>query len=307
MDNCERAARLTAEMERVSALLESYLERVIPSEGLPQQTVANAMRYSLLGGGKRIRPFLLLACHRMCKGEERQALPLAAALEMIHTYSLIHDDLPGMDDDTLRRGRPTNHVVYGVGQAILAGDGLLNYAFETMLSASLKDAGRARPCLEAIAEIARGSGVKGMVLGQCLDLDSEKNGVPEEKREQTLEDIQRGKTACMFIYPLRAACRLCGASEAELTALTRYAEAFGLLFQATDDLLDVVGDAAEVGKTLGKDEKSGKLTCVSVYGVEQTRARVESEHKAALAALGVFGERAGFFRKLVDDMVDRTK
>ena len=264
------------------------------------------MRYSVMAGGKRLRPSMLLAAADMLGGAE-EALDFACAVEMIHTYSLIHDDLPGMDDDTLRRGRPTNHVVYGVGQAILAGDGLLNYAFETMLSASLKDAGRARPCLEAIAEIARGSGVKGMVLGQCLDLDSEKNGVPEEKREQTLEDIQRGKTACMFIYPLRAACRLCGASEEDLSALTRYAEAFGLLFQATDDLLDVVGDAAEVGKTLGKDEKSGKLTCVSVYGVEQTRARVESEHKAALAALGVFGERAGFFRKLVDDMVDRTK
>ena len=137
MDNCERAARLTAEMERVSALLESYLERVIPSEGLPQQTVANAMRYSLLGGGKRIRPFLLLACHRMCKGEERQALPLAAALEMIHTYSLIHDDLPCMDNDDYRRGRPTNHKVFGETMAVLAGDGLLTAAFETALSADL--------------------------------------------------------------------------------------------------------------------------------------------------------------------------
>ena len=290
-------------LKEYAARVEARLEQLLPGGGA---VVNNAMRYSVMAGGKRLRPSMLLAAADMLGGAP-EALDFACAVEMIHTYSLIHDDLPGMDDDTLRRGRPTNHVVYGVGQAILAGDGLLNYAFETMLSASLKDAGRARPCLEAIAEIARGSGVKGMVLGQCLDLDSEKNGVPEEKREQTLEDIQRGKTACMFIYPLRAACRLCGASEEDLSALTRYAEAFGLLFQATDDLLDVVGDAAEVGKTLGKDEKSGKLTCVSVYGVEQTRARVESEHKAALAALGVFGERAGFFRKLVDDMVDRTK
>ena len=151
---------------------------------------------------------MLLAAADLLGGAP-EALDFACAVEMIHTCSLIHDDLPGMDDDTLRRGRPTNHVVYGVGQAILAGDGLLNYAFETMLSASLKDAGRARLRLEAIAEIARGSGVKGMVLGQCLDLDSEKNGVPEEKREQTLEDIQRGKppacssTRCVPPAPLR--------------------------------------------------------------------------------------------------------
>lgn len=290
-------------LKEYAARVEARLEQLLPGGGA---VVNDAMRYSVMAGGKRLRPSMLLAAADMLGGAP-EALDFACAVEMIHTYSLIHDDLPGMDDDTLRRGRPTNHVVYGVGQAILAGDGLLNYAFETMLSASLKDAGRARPCLEAIAEIARGSGVKGMVLGQCLDLDSEKNGVPEEKREQRIEDIQRGKTACMFIYPLRAACRLCGASEMELAALSRYASAFGLLFQATDDLLDVVGDAAEVGKTLGKDEKSGKLTCISVYGVEKTRARVEGEHRAALEALELFGTRATFFRELVDSMVDRTK
>ena len=290
-------------LKEYAARVEARLDQLLPGGG---PIVSEAMRYSVMAGGKRLRPSMLLAAADMLGGAP-EALDFACAVEMIHTYSLVHDDLPGMDDDTLRRGRPTNHVVYGVGQAILAGDGLLNTAFETMFAASLRDAARARPCLEAMAEIARGSGVKGMILGQCLDLDSERNGVPVETREQMLEDIQQGKTACMFIYPLRAACRLCGASEAELEALSQYASAFGLLFQATDDLLDVLGDAAEVGKTLGKDEKSGKLTCISVYGVEKTRARVASEHVRAIAALDTFGPRAAFFRALVDDMVDRTK
>ena len=184
---------------------------------------------------------------------------------------------------------------------------LLNFAFETMLAAALRKPERARPCLEAISEIARGAGVQGMILGQCLDLDSEKNGVPEGTEQEMLEHIQQGKTACMFIYPLRAACRLCGADAEAVEALTEYGSAFGLLFQATDDLLDVAGDAAEVGKTLGKDEKSGKLTCISVYGVEKTRARVESEHARAVAALKPFASRAAFLRELVDSMVDRTK
>ena len=224
-------------------------------------------------------------------------MPAASAqwLSLIHIY------------DTMRRGRPTNHVVYGVGQAILAGDGLLNSAFEVMLNASLKDKARASRCLEAIAQIARGAGVKGMIYGQCLDLDSEKHGVAEDRREDMLERIQHGKTACMFIHPLRAACCLCGAGEEETRALSDYGAAFGLVFQATDDLLDVRGDAAEVGKTLGKDEKAGKLTCISVYGEEATRRRVESEKARAIEVLEPFGARAAFFRELVDSMVDRTK
>ncbi len=290
-------------LREYAARVEERLEQLLPGGGA---VVNDAMRYSVMAGGKRLRPAMLLAAADMFGGAQ-EALDFACAVEMIHTYSLIHDDLPGMDDDTLRRGRPTNHVVYGVGQAILAGDGLLNFAFETMLAAALKLPGRARPCLEAIAEIARGAGVTGMILGQCLDLDSEKNGVPESGREETLERIQQGKTACMFIYPLRAACRLCGADAGAIEALTQYGSAFGLLFQATDDLLDVSGDAAEVGKTLGKDEKSGKLTCISVYGVEKTRTRVESEHARAVSALEMFGPRAAFLRELVDSMVNRTK
>ena len=153
-------------LKEYAARVEARLEQLLPGGG---PIVGEAMRYSVMAGGKRLRPAMLLAAADLLGGAP-EALDFACAVEMIHTYSLIHDDLPGMDDDTLRRGRPTNHVVYGVGQAILAGDGLLNGAFETMLAASLRDEARARPCLEAMAEIARGSGAKGMVLGQCFDL-----------------------------------------------------------------------------------------------------------------------------------------
>ena len=258
--------------------------------------LADSMRYSLLAGGKRLRPSMLLAAVEMLGGEASEALDYACAVEMIHTYSLIHDD-------TMRRGRPTNHVVFGVGQASLAGDGLLNFAFETMLAAALRRPERASAGLLAIAEIARGSGVTGMIAGQVLDLYCERERIADAS---ALEAIQRGKTACMFLYPLRAAARLQNADEAILAALTDYGTAFGLLFQATDDLLDVVGSAEAMGKTLGKDAASGKLTCVSAYGVDGTRALVEAQHRAAVDALSIFGERASFFVQLVDGMVSRT-
>ena len=266
--------------------------------------LSRSMRYSLEAGGKRLRPSMLLAAVEMLGGDVDDALDYACAVEMIHTYSLIHDDLPGMDDDTLRRGRPTNHVVFGQGQAILAGDGLLNCAFETMLNHACDHPDRAASYLAAIREIATGAGVTGMIAGQVMDLYCERNHVGDEK---SLGYIQYGKTACMFIYPLRAAGRLCGAGEDDIRALSDYGRAFGLLFQATDDLLDVTGNQADVGKTLGKDAESGKLTCVSAYGVEGTRALVERLHGDAVRALEPYGDRAAFFRGLVDSMVDRTK
>ena len=176
-------------------------------------------------------------------------------------------------------------------------------AFETMLAAALRRPERAAAGLSAIAEIARGSGVTGMIAGQALDLYCERERISDVS---ALEAIQRGKTACMFLYPLRAAARLQNADEATLAALTDYGTAFGLLFQATDDLLDVVGSAEAMGKTLGKDAASGKLTCVSAYGVDGTRALVEAQHRAAVEALAGFGERASFFVQLVDGMVSRT-
>lgn len=265
--------------------------------------LAESMRYSLLAGGKRLRPAMLLAAVDMLGGDIEKCLDFACAVEMIHNYSLIHDDLPGMDNDTMRRGRPTNHVVFGEGQAILAGDGLLNMAFEVMLSRAVAYR-RELPCaLEAVYEIATGSGVTGMIAGQVMDLFCEHNRVHGEAE---LSFIQRDKTACMFIYPLRAAGWLAGAETADIDALGQYGEAFGRLFQATDDLLDVIGDTAEMGKTLGKDAQQGKLTMVALHGVEGTRRIVLAQRDAALHALERFDARADFFRDLICAMVRRT-
>lgn len=262
-----------------------------------------SMGYSVLAGGKRLRPSMLLAAVELLGGNCEDALDIACAVEMIHSYSLIHDDLPGMDDDVLRRGRPTNHVVFGEGQAILAGDGLLNGAFELMLKAACEgglDAGR---CLNAIREIATGAGVRGMIAGQVKDLECERGRCGGEEE---LSYIQYCKTACMFIYPLRAAARLCGAEEEKLDALTRFGEAYGRLFQATDDLLDVVGDVENMGKTLGKDAEQGKLTMISTYGIEKTREMIAELEKQALDALAIFDEDADLFRDLVRACVVRV-
>ena len=295
----EYAARVNARLGEIPAVIPKNEYEI----GKMPWLLSESMRYSLSAGGKRLRPSMLLAAVEMLGGDAAFALDFACAVEMIHTYSLIHDDLPGMDNDTLRRGRPTNHVVFGEGQAILAGDGLLNCAFETMLAAAAARPDMACESLAAIREIATGAGVTGMIAGQVMDLycEREKTG-----GERALSYIQHGKTACMFIYPLRAAGRLSKAQEAEIEALSQYGRAFGLLFQATDDLLDVTGTTADIGKTLGKDAESGKLTCVSAYGVEGTRALVERLHAQALAAIARFGDKGGFFANLVDSMVNRT-
>lgn len=301
MRSLEKYARfVNARLEEIPAVIP---EGQYDIGGMPW-LLSKSMRYSLSAGGKRLRPAMLLAAVEMLGGDIDDALDFACAVEMIHTYSLIHDDLPGMDDDTMRRGRPTNHVVFGEGQAILAGDGLLNCAFETMLAAAAERPDRALDYLLAMREIATGAGVTGMIAGQVMDLYCEAEQIGDVK---ALEYIQRNKTACMFIYPLRAAARLCRANAQALEALTRYGGAFGLLFQATDDLLDVTGDAGDMGKTLGKDAESGKLTCVSAYGIDGTRALVDKLHGEAIEALKPFGGGAKFFSDLVDAMVYRTK
>lgn len=295
----EYAALVNRRLETIPAVVEEGRFQI----GEMPWLLSQSMRYSLCAGGKRLRPSMLLAAVELLGGDIEIALDYACAVEMIHTYSLIHDDLPGMDNDTMRRGRPTNHVVFGEGQAILAGDGLLNGAFETMLAAACSHPESAANALLAIREIATGAGVTGMIAGQAMDLHCESQARADI---ESLEYIQYGKTACMFIYPLRAAGRLCGANEAQLRALTDYGRAFGLLFQATDDLLDVTGSAADMGKTLGKDAQSGKLTCVSCYGVEGARARVEKLRREAVSAMACFGEDAAFFTALADSMVNRT-
>ena len=262
-----------------------------------------AMRYSVLAGGKRLRPAMLLAAVDMLGGDRAEAMPYAAAIEMIHTYSLVHDDLPGMDDDSLRRGRPTNHVVFGVGQAILAGDALLNQAYELMLAHALSDPARVAQRTRAAWEIARGAGVQGMIAGQSVDLSCERGAIDVEP--EMLKYIHLHKTGSMFRGALRAACALSGATDDEMRALSRYASNFGMMFQAVDDLLDVEGDERSLGKTPGKDVASGKLTCVSVYGTGGTRALIIELQQEAMDALAPFGERAAFFQDLLCEMMHR--
>jgi len=285
-------------------MVEDRLRKLLADEAEERPVLLNeSMSYSVFAGGKRLRPVMLLAAVEMLGADAEDALDFACAIEMIHTYSLIHDDLPGMDNDDMRRGRPTSHVVYGEGQAILAGDALLSYAMEIMLNAAI----RLLPApggLYAAAEIARGAGVTGMVAGQCLDLQMEGKDVSESM----LYTIQHGKTACMFLYPLRAAGRLAGAQPQKMCRLTAFGEAFGHLFQATDDLLDVIGSSEVVGKSLGKDAQEDKLTCIKVYGVEGTREHVRRRLQDALEALDGLAKMdcdTRFFADLATQMVAR--
>lgn len=286
--------------ERFEALLPAAERDSFVPGGMPG-LLADSMRYSLLAGGKRLRPAMLLACCEMLGGDVDEALDCACALEMIHTYSLIHDDLPGMDDDELRRGKPTNHVVYGVGQAILAGDGLLNLAYEVMLANAARHPAHLDRHLVAISEIARGAGVTGMIAGQVADLYVEgKSGFGEDM----LRYIHLGKTAAMFRGAMRGGARLAGADEKTVNALSEYADAFGLLFQASDDVLDITA-SAEFGKSKGKDERDGKLTAVSVWTLEGAQAHVRAELARAEGALDGFGAEADFFRALADEAARR--
>ncbi len=299
-------------LKEYAAIVEQKLYELLPETEQKHPQIGevpwlqmNSMRYSVMAGGKRLRPSMLLAAADMLGVEREEALIPACALEMIHTYSLIHDDLPGMDNDSLRRGRPTNHVVFGEGQTILAGDGLLTEAFQIMLENAMAHPEHAARHNAAIFEIAQGAGASGMVAGQCMDLYCERENVRDE---ELLHYIHINKTARMFISPLRAAGRLAGLApdSAEMYALTAYAVNFGILFQAVDDILDVVGDAAVLGKSTGKDAESGKLTFVTLYGLDGARAQAEERCKKAREALAVFAGKAKFFEDLLDGMTSRV-
>ena len=257
--------------------VEAYLDRVLPSPEGAASKLAEAMRYSVLAGGKRLRPALAMASCRAVGGDDERAVPFGAALEMLHTYSLIHDDLPAMDDDDLRRGQPTSHVVFGEAMAILAGDALLTYAFEVLLG----EIEPAEVCREAAWELAHAAGVRGMVGGQVEDLE----GTDRAPDEETLLRIQGGKTAAL----LRAACRggaiVGGGSRSEVEALGHYGTHLGLAFQMIDDVLDVTGTAETLGKTPGKDEHEHKMTWVALEGVDAARARAERHIGWALEAV----------------------
>lgn len=277
------------------ARLESYLE-ALSMEGAPDK-LRDAMRYSLLNGGKRLRGCLLLASCELAGGDTEEALPFAAALEMIHAYSLIHDDLPAMDNDTLRRGKPTNHVVFGEAMAVLAGDGLLTHAFEVMAASNHPRAFR------AMGEIVKAAGVGGMLAGQTLDVTME-GTMPSL---DLVTAIHRGKTAALLTAPITAGLILGGAADAEIEAGRAYGYHLGMAFQIVDDLLDLEGDPALMGKTLGKDQAEGKLTWPACVGVDQARKDAESHIQAAADALELFGNKAEFLQTLAFSTLHRVQ
>ena len=267
------AAFLTEAAARTDAALQTWLPP--KNHGAPR--LAEAMRYSVGAGGKRLRPALAMAACQAVGGSDEAALPFACALELIHTYSLIHDDLPAMDDDDLRRGRPTSHKVFGEALAILAGDALHTLAFDLLLRHTEDEVLAARLALE----LAEASGFDGMVGGQVEDLAAE-GGTPESER---LRHIHVGKTAALIRAAVRGGARAGGATDQQIEALGRYGLALGLAFQITDDILDETSTAEVLGKTPGKDRREGKMTYVALEGLAGAQQRADSERDVALAAL----------------------
>jgi geranylgeranyl diphosphate synthase type II len=258
-------------------LVERFLADLRFGAGAATTGLEDAMRYSLLAGGKRIRPVLTLATARALGGDPATVLPAAAAIELIHTYSLIHDDLPAMDDDDLRRGRPTCHIAFGENVAILAGDGLMAEAYRLILE---RQAGEPPRVLEALRELSDAIGVAGMVGGQYVDVAGD-----PELDEEALRGMHLMKTGKLIAAAIGVAPLLLGARESARIALARFASEVGLLFQIVDDILDVTGSEAEMGKPSGTDERLGKRTYVSVFGLERARALAGSTHARARAAL----------------------
>ena len=282
-------------LEEDQRLVEEALQGRFQASGR-YADLTEAMEYSLLAGGKRIRPVLTLECCRLCGGEAEAALPFACGVEMVHTYSLIHDDLPAMDDDDLRRGRPTNHKVYGEATAILAGDGLLTAAFETLAGARLP----AERVAEAVSCLAREAGPEGMVGGQVLDMAGEGRALTLGE----LELLQSLKTGALISAAAELGCIAAGGTEEQRRAVRVYAQCLGRAFQIQDDILDVTGTAEELGKPVGSDRVNEKSTFVSVLGLEESHARVTELTRQAEQALAGF-DRPEFLIQLARTLAQR--
>ena len=289
-------------LTRKRAVVDKALEALVPPAKTYPSQVFEAMRYSLFAGGKRVRPILAIASAEALGANTAGLLPVAGTLELIHTYSLIHDDLPAMDDDDLRRGRPTCHKVYGEAMAILAGDGLLNMAFESLSDPRRLKTIPAQRLVAIIREISLASGVFGMVGGQVVDMESEGKDVDFP----TLEYIHTHKTGALIRASVRAGAIYAKASEKRLKALTRYGERVGLAFQIADDILDIVGSQEEIGKDVGSDLKKGKKTFQSFYGLEESRRRAKEVTDQALAALKDFDRKSDPLRELAKYIVTRV-
>ncbi len=282
--------------------IDMALEKIIPKETDFPQSLHKAMRYTLFPGGKRIRPILAMAAYEVVGGRGNGILPYACGLELIHTYSLIHDDLPALDNDDYRRGKPTSHRVFGEALAILAGDALLTEAFRLMNKEGLRGEMDSRVAMEAIDEISRSAGFAGMIAGQVVDIESEGKKV----ELPTLEFIHTHKTGSLILVSIRTGGRLGGAGDNEMEALTRYGKAVGLAFQITDDILDVEGSRASMGRAPGVDMAREKNTYPALLGLEESKRRCNELINQAVAALELFGNKGGPLREIALYIGERT-
>jgi len=286
------------ELKKKAALVDDALDRFLPSGDAYPPLIHRAMRYSAMGGGKRLRPALVMAGAEAVGGRGEDVLPAACAIELIHTYSLIHDDLPAMDDDDYRRGKPTNHKVYGEATAVLAGDALLTLAFKLLTESKSP---RPENVLRVIREVAEGAGTFGLIGGQVVDTFS----AGEKIDENTIEYIHRHKTGALYRVSVRSGVILVGAAEDRLAALTEYAEQLGLAFQIRDDILDVEGDENKIGKPVGSDVKNKKATYPALFGLNRAGEKARQAAARAGEALSPFGPEAGFLRALAQFVIDR--
>ena len=287
-------------------LVDQHLMDFIPNIDNKSISLYESMKYSLTAGGKRLRPVLLLAACEFAGGNIKEAIPYACSIEYIHTYSLIHDDLPAMDNDDLRRGLPTNHKVYGDAIAILAGDGLLNCAFEAISKDMMlfyDSPEKIRKRVNAAYEIAKGAGVRGMVAGQVSDIEAE-NAIASK---EMLEYIHLNKTGALIRAAIKAGLYLGNPTDSMINDLEKYSENLGIAYQIADDIMDVVGNPDEMGKAAGSDEKKHKNTYTSILDIDHARNRLDELTAKAVESIEKYYDNAEFFRNLVLDLAKRTK
>lgn len=291
------------ELEQRVSYIEDVIKKYLPKEEGFQKTVIEAMNYSVMAGGKRIRPMLILESFRLlCGTDESQVQPFMAAMEMIHTYSLVHDDLPAMDDDEFRRGRKTTHVVYGEAMGILAGDALLNYGFEIASSAFFNGA-NLNNATKAFAILAKKAGIYGMVGGQSVDVESSEKPMGQDK----LNFIYALKTSALIEASMMIGTTMAGANKEQVRNIRKVAQRVGLAFQIQDDILDVVGNEEQIGKPLNSDDKNHKTTYVTLFGVEKAKKEVERLSHEAVVLLRSFPRRNLFLEDLVKYLISRQK
>ncbi|MBQ7954402.1 MAG: polyprenyl synthetase family protein [Lachnospiraceae bacterium] len=303
---------INREINSKAAEIEEIIKGYLPKEEGYQKTVLEAMNYSILAGGKRLRPMLMQETYRLFGGKGKIVEPFMAAMEMIHTYSLVHDDLPAMDNDEYRRGRKTTHVVYGEGMAVLAGDGLLNYAFETAMRAfdscevdGIKVADRYAAVGKALQVLAKKAGIYGMIGGQTADIEAEDSKEPLTTEQ--LLFIHEHKTAALIQASMMIGAILAGAGEKAVEDMEKCAYNIGIAFQIQDDILDVIGDEQVLGKPVGSDEKNSKQTYVTIHGMEKAKEDVAKLSKEATAIIESVGGDGEFLKALILQLIHREK